>query len=96
MESTVCMYLRQICVKTKCVLCHTPTHQRKEFRSECDKDYKLMDVVDFSVYWDSETIGEMEGDNLVVSGSYVVDQYTHFTSNVTISVPCMVKKYFCK
>lgn len=26
-----------------------------------------MDVVDFSVYWDTETIGEMEGDNLVVS-----------------------------
>ena len=56
-----------ICVKTKCVFSVSHPHQRKEFRSECDKDYKLMDVVDFSVYWDTETIGEMEGDNLVVS-----------------------------
>ncbi|CAI8042344.1 Vacuolar protein sorting-associated protein 13D [Geodia barretti] len=40
---------------------------RKEFRSECDKDYKLMDVVDFSVYWDSTMVGDLEGDALVLA-----------------------------
>ena len=47
---------------------HTHTHarQRKEFRSGCDRDHKLMDVLDFSLYWDTQLVGQLEGDDLVV------------------------------
>ena len=35
--------------------------------SGCEREFKMMDVAGFSVYWDTDMVGEEEGDKLAVS-----------------------------
>ena len=35
--------------------------------SDSERQYKLMDVTDFSLYWDTEMVGQEEEEDLVVS-----------------------------
>ena len=40
--------------------------QNRAFVSGSEREYKLVDVTDFSLYWDTEVVGGVEGDELVV------------------------------